>query len=439
MTSPDLDPSIPPERGGGPSLRLTSELPSRDVAAAEIGRCAWLTELAPLLPVSVRRECLDELEDHLRCRVNDLMLKGHSEQDAMRLACEELGDPAGIASGYRTELAKPRRRLAMNLSILGLSAAALVAGVTTLGTRPAPVPVSVFQAAVEPAEFLQAKVTTPKDATFAQLLESLGAPSKLTVEPVWSEFQAAGLSPESKLGFECSGLPVVTVLRNINDHLQEEQRFEFRVRDLRLIFAPTSFFDRTEQTLATYDLAGIVRARPDTSEAQVIEEAILLLTALIEPNIWRHNGGDLGEINSFGTKLFVRAPRRIHRHVEWVLSELPKADAPISQPGEIRLGVIPQRPEPTAAGESARIVTLQHAAADDAAAALSGVFAGATIKGVSMDAVRVRSMPQTNSLLILAGPKQQELLDGLIAEMERSAALRRAAAEAKEQASKAVK
>ena len=65
---------------------------------------SWLSLFARLLrlPDANKKAIVDELDQHLRERVRDLMLGGKSETDALRLAIDELGGAA--------ELAEPRLR-----------------------------------------------------------------------------------------------------------------------------------------------------------------------------------------------------------------------------------------------------------------------------------------------------------------------------------------
>lgn len=445
MTTPE--PNRPPPGAGSiqsapadhPTLRLATPAADAVGGGADAVIHDWLAKLELVLPPNQRTAAREELGDHLRCRVNDLLLTGQSEAHAAATACEEMGDPAQLAHRFRSALSAPRRRFMMNLSIFGLSGAAIVAGMVALNPAREPVPVSVFQtreSAVAPEGYLRATVTTPKDATFQQLLTAVGAPSKLAVDPAWSAFEEVGLAADQNLGLEYGGMSVEAVLADINDHLEPQQRFEWRVAGPRLVFAPRTHFDRRERVLATYDIAGIARAREaaageDGSTGQAAQEVCGLITELVEADHWRDNGGDLASITRFGDKLFITAPPRMHEQVRWVLSELPAApQREALKDGELRL--IVEGPGPRAAlppakrpeaepGARVRVLNLQRAASGDVAKALSGVLTGANLNGVSMAGVRVEAMPQTNSLLIVAEGKQLEAVMEIVSQLEESA------------------
>jgi len=115
---------------------------------------AWLTILERLLrlPETQRRAIRDELEVHLRERVRDLMLAGAGEAESLRVAFGEIGDAAEFARQLERSNRWGTRRLLMNLSLFGLSAAAVTAGVLALSPARSQVGGSIFQDASSPSE-----------------------------------------------------------------------------------------------------------------------------------------------------------------------------------------------------------------------------------------------------------------------------------------------
>ena len=89
----------------------------------------WLDVLTSMLklPPGQRAQVRDELEDHLRSRVDDLLISGTSEPDAIRQAVSELGETAELASLISNAHTQTRsRRHVMQFTL----AAAAIAGMT---------------------------------------------------------------------------------------------------------------------------------------------------------------------------------------------------------------------------------------------------------------------------------------------------------------------
>ncbi len=90
----------------------------------------WLDVLESMLgvPAARRRAIRQELEDHLRSRVDDLTITGLSEPEAVRAAVGELGETADLARRFREAAAVNRRRLWMHAAIFGLVGGAIAIG-----------------------------------------------------------------------------------------------------------------------------------------------------------------------------------------------------------------------------------------------------------------------------------------------------------------------
>lgn len=89
----------------------------------------WLDVLTSMLnlPNHERTQVRDELEDHLRSRVDDLLITGVSEPDAIRKAVEELGETAELAVLISNAHTQSRtRRHIMHFTL----AATAIAGMT---------------------------------------------------------------------------------------------------------------------------------------------------------------------------------------------------------------------------------------------------------------------------------------------------------------------
>ncbi|MHA7813779.1 MAG: permease prefix domain 1-containing protein [Phycisphaerales bacterium] len=97
---------------------------------------SWLDVLVSMLnlPSSQRTQVRDELEDHLRSRVDDLLIMGKSEPDAIQAAIQELGETAELAklisSASRTRT--PFRRFAMNATFFVLAGSIMTASISMM-------------------------------------------------------------------------------------------------------------------------------------------------------------------------------------------------------------------------------------------------------------------------------------------------------------------
>lgn len=92
---------------------------------------SWLDVLTSMLslPEGQREQVRDELEDHLRSRVDDLLITGTPEPEAIRIAVAELGETAELAKliSHAHTRANPRRRM-MNIALITAAIAGMSIG-----------------------------------------------------------------------------------------------------------------------------------------------------------------------------------------------------------------------------------------------------------------------------------------------------------------------
>ncbi len=97
----------------------------------------WLDVLTSMLslPEAKRVQVRDELEDHLRSRVDDLLITGVAEPEAVRIAVAELGETAELAQliSHAHSRANPRRRMMNGALILAAIAGLSVGGISWNG------------------------------------------------------------------------------------------------------------------------------------------------------------------------------------------------------------------------------------------------------------------------------------------------------------------
>src|SRR5207253_8944747 len=95
----------------------------------------YLTLLAGLrrLDSKQRRTIADELRSHLEDRLDELMARGISREEAVKQALAEFGDAAGLAGQFLAISRNRKRRWLMRVTTFSIAATLLVAaGITIL-------------------------------------------------------------------------------------------------------------------------------------------------------------------------------------------------------------------------------------------------------------------------------------------------------------------
>jgi hypothetical protein len=306
---------------------------------------AWLTIFARLLhwPARDAQAVRDELEAHLRERARDLMLEGCAESDAFRAAIAELGEAAVLAQRYRSAHGYTLRRFLMNASVFVLAGAALGLSIVAIsgGATPSPagsparpesgsevaresapsqpecrpIRISVFAPSQEESAAAQTPITGDyRNTPLRQVFDSIGATLKLTAAVQWPRLEEEGISPDTVLGITVRDTPMATLFWLISQSLGSST-LAYRTGDRFFEVSTRDDFDRRERTLVCYDLSNL---DSDISADDVVE----LLQTFVEPEGWKNSGGELGEIRIAGRRMFVQAPKRYHRQIEWFLGEL---------------------------------------------------------------------------------------------------------------------
>ncbi len=128
------------------------------------------------LPPSQRTQVRDELEDHLRSRVDDLLITGQTEARAIRTAIAELGETAQLARHISSANRTPRsfRRFAMNATFFVLAGSILTAGVSMMLPATAPLgnaqPAAVADDVVQDSGELVTKHFDMENAGFYEVM-----------------------------------------------------------------------------------------------------------------------------------------------------------------------------------------------------------------------------------------------------------------------------
>ena len=315
--------------------------PTRDAVTA------WLDVLSSLLrlPASERSAIRDELDEHLRERVRDLMLSGRPEPDAVTAAIAELGDAAALARRYHEASHAPRRRFMMNTAIIGLAGAALVTSLVAIrggGYIRQNAPASIFQPSAAASSLGDIRLTSSNDMTWDQLFTNIGQAAKRPVVVNWAHLSElhfpndtsiARTTPTSAISFRDTPLPRVLALINECVSAGADDGIDVREQDGVLVISTVAHLDKIDQTLSTFDLSGLVALRrasldqPNYPPDKVLEEATQVIQSLVHSDMWQNNGGDRAQISTFDSRLFIKAPKRIMPQVEWVIAEMNKSAA----------------------------------------------------------------------------------------------------------------
>jgi hypothetical protein len=335
-------------------------VPTRDADPVE----SWLSLLMPMLdgPAREREGVVDELRDHLTQRVRDLMLGGVREAEAVNTAISELGDASAFARQWSSARSAPRRRLIMGIAAgfavaasLGITAAVMVPPQDGEPNEKKPVVSSAFQPAKrETTKALDdVRFTARAGDTWEQFIREVGERAKMPVAISWTQLQAlpsqssiGTVEPTTQLGVDFAEMKLSSALRLLNEArgLPAGGGVDTRVIDGCLVFSTATAFDKAESVLVTYDLTSV----PDIDiggEASTVEQIKKTIQTLVEPSNWAEGGNDIATLSEVNRKLFIRAPRRMHEQIEWVLREVKNTGNPAD--GEPQVGAlhaVPDRP-----------------------------------------------------------------------------------------------
>ncbi len=305
---------------------------------------SWLVVFGRLLqlPDATKQAIRDELDQHLRERVRDLVLTGESESDALHLAIEELGSAAELARRFKTASRPNPRRLIMYCTIIGIGAASLVTAgmlVSSGVQNPAAVYYNPPVGVDERVELAEVSISVAFEETrldqvfdyFAKVVES-------DLIAYWCVMEECGISREKPVTIRLDRKrPLSQVIALVLESAAEPgwPVLDWRYGDGLMEFSTRDYFDRREVRLATFDVAGILE---DLENQYVIhreastEKLCGLIFEYVAPDAWTANGGSVAHLTVVGTTMLIRAPQRFHAEVEWILAQLSAAE-PVSRGG----------------------------------------------------------------------------------------------------------
>jgi len=340
---------------------------------------SWLDVLEALLglPPEEAKAIREELASHLQERVRDLTVTGKSESEAIQAAISELGDAAELARRYQQARGRTTRSTIMQVALVSAVAVALTAGgfavrgasearqqAAAARERELMAKVSAYKAVTAAAlangeaqpgaqgENLLAGtelfelddadgvvVSVTPTQTWGDLMQQVAQATKRTLVANAASMNSSGLAPGANVGLEIHEMPLAEALRLLQEHTDASRDpLEYRTSGTVIEFASRSHFDRREVQTRTYDLGVLAQALLDkeaagpaprdeerhtriSAEETVSEQVTELMQSLVNPDMWQNNGGELGSVRRYGSKLFVTAPRRHFARIEWVLKE----------------------------------------------------------------------------------------------------------------------
>ena len=293
---------------------------------------AWLLVLVKLLdvPAKTKIDICSELRSHLHERIRDLILTGQSEEEAAKIAISELGDAAQVAQRFRHADRYTKRKLAMNIALITAGAGVVGLSVFAFNAGSNNIQASLFQEqdlSEYASESLDSKVNSNLDA--ASLDEAVAFLGKHLDRPIfvhWTDLVDAGLDrDELKVSLNTQGLSLRRsmdlVLDQVNDYVGEAA---WNFSDDLVELGIESEFAKRTIVLVSYEVGNILESiseRYSRNNTEVANSIVDVITNFVEPESWMDNGGNLAQIEIVGSKMFVQAPKKMHRQIAWIIGE----------------------------------------------------------------------------------------------------------------------
>lgn len=302
---------------------------------------SWLDVMVSMLRLapSKRTQVRDELEDHLRSRVDDLLVKGESESDAVRHAISELGETAQLARHISSANTghQPFRRFAMNAAVFILAGSFLTAGISMM------VPGGAAQTAAQgtSAAAIAGAHTAPsalegltlgvRESTFGEFFSQIDEHVERPVVVHWDELGHLSVEPTTKLAIDSGPISATLALSILEERWERDMHDSVAVLDAdgHLEIGSRTQFDHKTRERRIYDLSAFAMDPADTAQVQrsVPHEILELVVGHVSTDSWDVMGGSGASASVFGTSLIVTAPTRMHEEIRGLLDELAAQNA----------------------------------------------------------------------------------------------------------------
>ncbi len=221
------------------------------------------------------------------------------------------------------------------------------AGVQPIEAQRAPV-LAALMAATAGGEVGEAKVSSKATDTWKAFFENAAHSAGKGLVVNFTSMEGLNLASNDPVGVELKDVRLDEAMRLLNVSRQSDSvkgNIAYRVSDSAVEFGSEDFFDRREVETRTYDLDALVKTllakeaeepgpkQEDrhsriSAEQSVCEEVSHLIENMVNSDMWVDNGGNTASIRRYASKLFITAPVRRFREIEWVLKEAGAFDQP---------------------------------------------------------------------------------------------------------------
>ncbi|MEM9373084.1 MAG: permease prefix domain 1-containing protein [Planctomycetota bacterium] len=301
------------------------------------------------IPRQDRQRVRDELEDHLRSRIDDLLIIGHTEPEALKQAVSELGETADLARQISHAHAPRRKRTyAMHAALIALAGSVTAVGISLSGGGSAPntvngvpvvsgVPVVGMAANTDARDEHEARVSL-RDTTLEAVIDIATSLADRPVLVHWDVLAQVGIERDHPIDFDVDPLPHHVVHDLLTEYflneLGDDTLTDFTSEDLFEI-STRSHFDLRTMERRTYDLSGFAAAAQSAPMASsrggqsrgamtsaAVHSVVEAIQVHVSPSSWQHGGGTLASQTLVGTSLIVTAPERMHEEIASLVEEL---------------------------------------------------------------------------------------------------------------------
>lgn len=184
-------------------------------------------------------------------------------------------------------------------------------------------------------QFPDVPVNFTQDTNWRALFETIATTAKMGLVTNFNVIESElGISGDSTIGMDIHGMKLQAAIQMLNQDVVRvaDNKLAIRVHDNTIEVATERYFDERESETRTYSLDALVRQHIEKSapaspsrlqaEERVGEQVVGILQDMVNPNMWVSNGGSLSSMRQFGSKLFITAPQRHFKSIEWVLTEI---------------------------------------------------------------------------------------------------------------------
>lgn len=235
----------------------------------------------------------------------------------------------------------------MNLTLLTACLGVAGIGVVTLTGSDDQIEARIFQAPALSglaAESLEAKIDVAFDQTpLEEVLDFLRQQIERPLYVHWSDLENEGVyREEMELTLNVSGLSLKRTMELVLDQINDcVNAAEWYFSEDLVELGTRWEFARRDTVLVSYDLTNVLVSmsrRFDLEYADSSEQVVDLLTNFVEPDDWVNNGGDLAQVHILGAKMFIQAPRPMHRQIAWIIAELQSGASDVASRGATGFG-----------------------------------------------------------------------------------------------------